>query len=51
MTLSHKISVQKSEGTRLCERPRLKREDIIRKELKGIECGIVDWTHQAQDMN
>jgi hypothetical protein len=41
--------VGKPEGKRPLGRPRLRWEDIIRKYLKEVRCGGMEWTGLAQD--
>jgi hypothetical protein len=43
------IFVGKPEGKRQLGRPRLRREDNIRMDLRGKGWGSVNWMHLAQD--
>jgi hypothetical protein len=45
----YKVLVGKPEGKRPLERPRHRWEDGIRKDLRKIGLGGVDWIHLAQD--
>jgi hypothetical protein len=40
--------VRRSEGKRPPERPRRRREDNIKTDLKEVEWGIIDWIDLAQ---
>jgi len=44
-----KVLMGKSEGRRPLGRPRRRREDNIRMDLREVGCGCVDWTELAQD--
>lgn len=46
-----KIICGKPEGTRLFERSRRKREDIMNIKLKKVACGDVDWIWQADRLH
>jgi hypothetical protein len=48
-TKLYKVLVGKSEGKRPLERPRHMWEDGIRRDLRGIGWGGVDWIQLAQD--
>jgi hypothetical protein len=41
--------VEKPQGRRPLRRPRRRREDNIRINLREVECGCVDWMELAQD--
>jgi hypothetical protein len=45
----YKVLVGKPEGKRPLGRPRSKREDGIRMDLREIGLGCVDWVRLAQD--
>jgi hypothetical protein len=45
----YRVLVGKPEGKRPLERPRRRREDGIRKDLREIGWGGVEWIHLAQD--
>jgi hypothetical protein len=45
----YKVWVGKSEGKRPLARPRRRKEDGIRMDLREIGLGGVDWIRQAQD--
>jgi hypothetical protein len=43
------VLVGKPEGRRPLGRPRRRREDNIRVDLREVGCGCVDWMELAQD--
>ena len=45
----YKVLVGKPEGRRPLGRPRRRWEDNIRKDLREVGCGCVDWMELAQD--
>jgi hypothetical protein len=45
----YRILVGKPEGKRQLGRPRRRREDNIRMDLKEVRCGDMDWIGLAQD--
>jgi hypothetical protein len=45
----YRILVGKTEGNRPLERPRRRREDGIRMDLREIDWGGVEWIHLAKD--
>jgi hypothetical protein len=45
----HRVLMGKPEGKRPLERPRHRREDGIRMDLREIYWGSVDWIQLAQD--
>jgi hypothetical protein len=45
----YKVLIGKPEGKRPLGRPRRKREDGIRMDLREIDWGSVEWTQLAQD--
>jgi hypothetical protein len=49
MRNAYSILVRKFEGKRPLGRPRRRREDNIRMDLREIGWGGVDWMHMAQD--
>jgi hypothetical protein len=48
---AYRVLVGKPEGKRPLERPRRRREDNIRMNLREIELGGMDWIDLAQDMD
>jgi hypothetical protein len=46
---AYRVLVGKPEGRRPVGRPRLKWEDNIRKDLREVGCGYVDWIGLPQD--
>jgi hypothetical protein len=48
-TNAYKILVEHFEGTRQFLRPRLRKEDDTKMDLKGIVWTRGDWIHLAQD--
>jgi hypothetical protein len=46
---AYTILVGKSEGKRPLERPRRRREDSIKMDLREIEWGCMDWIDLGQD--
>jgi hypothetical protein len=46
---AYRILVEKPEGKRPLGRPRLRREDNIKMDLREIGWGGMDWIDQAQD--
>jgi hypothetical protein len=44
----YRVLVEKPEGKRPLERPRRRREDGIKTDLKEIGWGSVEWIHLAQ---
>jgi hypothetical protein len=46
---AYDVSVGKPEGKRPVGRPRRRREDSIRMDLRGIVWKCADWIHLAQD--
>jgi len=49
MSNAYKMSVGNPEGKRSLVRPRRRREDNIRMDLREIWWEVVDWTHPTQD--
>jgi len=45
----YRVLVGKSEEKKPIGRPRLRWEDNIKKDLKEMGCGGMDWIHLAQD--
>ena len=45
----YRVLVVKPEGRRPLRRPRHRWEDNIRKDLREVGCGCVDWMELAQD--
>ena len=45
----YRVLVGKPEGKRPLERPRRRWNDNIKKDLKQVECGGMDWIELAQD--
>jgi hypothetical protein len=48
---AYRVLVGKPEGRRPLGRPRRKWEDNIKKDLREVGCGCVDWIGLAQDRN
>jgi hypothetical protein len=46
---AYNILIGRPEGRRPLGRPRRRREDNIKMDLRGIVFGDVDWIHWAQD--
>ena len=47
----YRVLVGKPEGRRSLGRPRRRREDNIRMDLREVGCGCVDWMDLAQGRN
>jgi hypothetical protein len=45
----YRVLVGKPEGKRPLGRPRPRREDNIRMDLREVGCGVMDWIGLAQD--
>jgi len=45
----YRVLVGKPEGKRPLGRPRRRREDNIKMDLKEVVCGCTDWIELAQD--
>jgi hypothetical protein len=48
MINAYKILVGEPEGKRPLGRPRRRWDDIIKMEVRGIECEVVDWINLTQ---
>jgi hypothetical protein len=48
---AYNILVGRPEGRRPLGRPRRRREDNIKMDLREVGFGVVDWIHWAQDRN
>jgi hypothetical protein len=46
----YRALVGKLEGKRPLGRPRRRREENIMMDLQEVECGVMDWTDMAQDL-
>jgi hypothetical protein len=46
---AYRVLVGKPEGRRPLKRPRRRWEDNIKKDLREVRCGCVDWIGLAQD--
>jgi hypothetical protein len=49
MRNAFKISVGKPEGKRALERPRRRREDNMKMDLRKLGWEVVDWIHVTKD--
>jgi hypothetical protein len=47
----YRVLVEKHEGKRPPGRPRRRWEDNIRADLQEVECGVMEWTELAQDID
>jgi hypothetical protein len=45
----YRVFVGKLEGKKPLKRPRRRREDNIRMDLKEVGCGVMDWIGLTQD--
>jgi len=46
---AYRVLVWKPEGKKPLERPRSRWEDNIKKDLREVGCGVMDWIELAQD--